>query len=86
MNYLLASLNITEVMTKQPIAISPDATIGEAADIMLTNRISGLPVVDVKDALVGIITESDIFRMVVHHWRQSQEENSPKPYTHYDGN
>ena len=72
-------------MTRQPKAISPEATIGEAADVMLTNRISGLPVVDAQGTLVGIITESDIFRMVVHHWRQSQEENSPKPYTHYEG-
>ena len=86
MNYLLASLNLAEVMTKNPKAISPEATIGEAADLMLTHRISGLPVVAGDGSLVGIITESDIFRMVAHQWRQSQEENSPKPYTHYDGN
>lgn len=85
LNYLLASLNLAGVMTKNPIAISPEATIGEAADLMLTHRISGLPVVDGSGRLVGIITESDIFRMVVHQWRQSVAENSPKPYTHYDG-
>lgn len=84
MNYLLANLNLAEVMTKQPQAISPEATIGEAADLMLTKRISGLPVVDTMGALVGIITESDIFRMVVHQWRQRQDE-SAKPYTHYEG-
>ncbi|MEZ4590906.1 MAG: CBS domain-containing protein [Chloroflexota bacterium] len=50
---------------------------------MLANRISALPVVDGKRCLVGIITESDIFRMVVHQWRQSQED-SPKPFTHYE--
>ncbi|MEZ4593501.1 MAG: CBS domain-containing protein [Chloroflexota bacterium] len=83
MNYLLASLNLAEVMTRQPKFISPEATIGEAADLMLANRISALPVVDGNDALVGIITESDIFRMVVHQWRQSQED-SPKPFTHYE--
>jgi acetoin utilization protein AcuB len=82
MNYLLASLNIGQVMTKDPQSISPDATIGEAADIMLTKKISGLPVVDANDKLVGIITESDIFRMVAHDWKQSQSD-STKPYTHY---
>jgi CBS domain-containing protein len=71
-------------MSKAPQFVSPDATIGEAADIMLARKISGLPVVDATGTLVGIITESDIFRMVVHHWRQSQDD-SPKPYTHYDG-
>ena len=84
MNYLLASLNMKEVMTKQPKFISPEATIGEAADMMLTNRISGLPVMDAQGKLVGIITESDIFRMVAHNWRQSRAEDSPKPYTHYE--
>ena len=85
MNYLLASLKLAEVMTKEVKTISPDATIGEAAEIMLTNRISGLPVVDAMGTLVGIITESDIFRMVAHHWKQSRE-GSAKPYTHYDEN
>ncbi|NJM97549.1 MAG: CBS domain-containing protein [Phormidesmis sp. RL_2_1] len=85
MNYLLASLNLAEVMTRQPKSISPEATIGQAADLMLTHRISGLPVVDNRGSLVGIITESDIFRMVAHQWRQAVEEDSPKPYTHYDG-
>lgn len=83
MNYLLASLKLAEVMSKQPKVISPEATIGEAADLMLTHRISGLPVVDAAGALAGIITESDIFRMVAHNWRQSMEGDSAKPYAHY---
>jgi CBS domain-containing protein len=84
LNYLLANLTIGEVMSKPTQTISPEATIGEAAEIMLSRKISGLPVVDADGRLVGIITESDIFRMVVHNWRQSQED-SPKPYTHYEG-
>jgi len=83
MNYLLANLTIGEVMTREPQFASPEATIGEVADMMLTGKISGLPVVDSEESLVGIITESDIFRMVAHNWRQSQDD-SPKPYTHYD--
>ena len=85
MNYLLASLKLAKVMTKNVQVISPDATIGEAADIMLANRISGLPVVDAAGELVGIITESDIFRMVAHNWKQSQQDGSAKPFTHYNG-
>lgn len=84
MNYLLANLTLGEVMTRQPKTVSPEATIGEAADVMLTHRISGLPVVDASGQLVGIITESDIFRMVAHQWRQVMEQESPKPYKHYD--
>ncbi len=83
LNYLLANLTLGKVMTKTPRFISPEATIGEAADIMFTHKISGLPVVDAAGTLVGIITESDIFRMVAHNWKHSQDD-SAKPYTHYD--
>jgi acetoin utilization protein AcuB len=72
LHYLLAKLTITEVMTRNPITISQDATIGEAAQVMLDSRISGLPVVDSGGKVVGIITESEIFRMVVQRWSEAQ--------------
>lgn len=69
MNYLLSTLKVQQIMTKHPKTISAEATIGEAARTMLENRVSGLPVVDNDDRVVGIITESDIFSMVVlHEW------------------
>jgi CBS domain-containing protein/AmiR/NasT family two-component response regulator len=67
-NYLLAQLQVEEIMTPDPLTVHPEATIGEAAQIMLQHKISGLPVVTWSGELVGIITESDIFRMVVHDW------------------
>lgn len=75
LNYLLAKLQLQTIMTKNPLTILPDATIGQAARMMLENRISGLPVADDKGKLVGIITESDIFSMVVlHEWSHEEEE------------
>ena len=69
MNYLLSTLKVEQLMTKHPKTIGAEATIGEAARTMLENRISGLPVVDDDYRVVGIITESDIFSMVVlHEW------------------
>jgi acetoin utilization protein AcuB len=70
LNYLLSKLKIEEIMTRNLVKISPNATIGQAAEMMLEHRVSGLPVVDEKRKLVGIITESDIFRLVVQAWRQ----------------
>lgn len=71
MNYLLSSLDVEKIMTPDPITVHPDQTIGEAARIMLENRISGLPVTQTDGRLVGIITESDIFSMVVlHEWSE----------------
>jgi acetoin utilization protein AcuB len=48
-------------------------TIGEAAWMMLENKISGLPVVDGRGKVIGIITESDIFRIVVKKWSRVDE-------------
>jgi acetoin utilization protein AcuB len=70
LNYLLSKLKIEEIMTRNLITISPYATVGQAAEVMLEHKVSGLPVVDGEIKLVGIITESDIFRMVVRAWRQ----------------
>lgn len=64
LNYLLAKLTIDEIMTQDPMTVSADATIRDAAKLMLDQKIGGLPVVD-GGTLVGIITESDIFRVLV---------------------
>ena len=66
-NYLLSNLDVERIMTADPVTIHPAQSIGEAAEIMLEKRVSGLPVVDDDGAICGIITESDIFRMVVRH-------------------
>jgi len=71
-NYLLSRLKIEEIMTVQPITTHNTATIGEVAELMLSHKISGLPVLNERDELVGIITESDIFRMVVAQWRNDE--------------
>jgi len=68
LNYVLYKLKIEKVMTPKPITISPDAFIGEAAQIMLEKKIGGLPVVETNGSVVGVITVSDIFRMVVEEW------------------
>lgn len=75
LNYLLNRLKVREFMSHDPVFVSPDATIGEAARLMLDHKISGLPVVANDGRLIGIITESDIFSLVVlHEW---QTEGTP---------
>jgi len=67
-NYLLAKLKIGQMMTREPLTVSPETTLGQAAKMMREHKISGLPVVDEGGQLAGIITESDIFRLVVQAW------------------
>lgn len=78
LNYLLSTLKLNTIMTPDPVTINIHSTIGEAARTMLENRVSGLPVVDDGGNLRGIITESDIFSMVVlNEWSQEEEELVP---------
>lgn len=65
MNYLLSKLKVEKVMTKEPFIVNQDAPILDAAQMMLEKKISGIPVVDNDGKLIGILTESDIFRMLV---------------------
>ncbi|MCA9921659.1 MAG: CBS domain-containing protein [Anaerolineales bacterium] len=77
LNYLLANLTLAKIMTADPITIPVEASIGDAARIMLENRVSGLPVIDNNGTLIGIITESDIFSMVVvHEWNAEEDETA----------
>jgi CBS domain-containing protein len=67
---LVSKIKVGQIMTPKPMVITEDATIFDAAQLMLSRKISGLPVVDKQGKLVGIITESDIFRMVVKEWSE----------------
>ena len=66
---LLNDQKVQQVMTQDPITIEPDDTIRDAAELMLEYQISGLPVVE-NGRVVGVITESDIFRLVVKSWAE----------------
>ena len=60
MNTILNKITVREVMTPNPVTVTPDTLIEEAAVLMRENVVSGLPVFD-NGKLVGIITETNIF-------------------------
>jgi acetoin utilization protein AcuB len=60
----LSEIPVLQLMTSDPKTIGPRARLVEAACMMLDNKISALPVVE-DDQVIGIITESDIFRAMV---------------------
>lgn len=63
LNYLLAKTKIKDILPKKQklITIGPNNYIETAAKLMRENKVSGLPVVDEHEKLVGIVTETDIF-------------------------
>ena len=64
MNYLLSKIRIKDVMTKEVLTVLEDTPIEEAARIMADNKIGGLPVLRGSE-VVGIITETDLFKMLL---------------------
>lgn len=62
MHYMLSQLRVTELMTADVMTVAPDTPLEEAARIMVDNKIGGLPVME-GDKLVGIITETDVFKV-----------------------
>ena len=62
LNYLVSKITVSEIMTRNVITVCEDCPIEEAARIMVDNKIGGLPIVR-GDTLVGIITETDLFKI-----------------------
>jgi acetoin utilization protein AcuB len=62
MNYLLNKITVSEVMVKSVLTVTEDTPIEQAARIMADNKIGGLPVMR-DGGVVGIITETDLFKM-----------------------
>ncbi|TCS03276.1 CBS domain-containing protein [Rhizobium sp. BK418] len=55
-------MNVRSVMTSAPIMVAPSTSVLDAAKLMLDNRISGLPVVDEKGGVVGVVSDGDFLR------------------------
>jgi len=61
---LLDKVTVAACMTRDPLTIAPNASVQEAARLILDHKVSGLPVVADGD-VVGVITESDLFRLLL---------------------
>src|ERR1044071_6630695 len=57
-----SAMKAEDVMTRDVISIAPDATVLQAARLMLQHHVSGLPVVDKDGNLVGVLSEGDLLR------------------------
>jgi len=63
--YLLTKIKVKDIMTRDVITVPPDYTVEETAQVLQKNRISGAPVVDADGQLVGTITQTDLFRVLI---------------------
>lgn len=63
--YLITKIKVQDIMSIPPITIPDDYTVEEAAEVLLKNNISGAPVVDNNGQIMGVITQNDIFRVLI---------------------
>ncbi len=67
-------LAVADIMTREVVTIEADATVGQLALKLLENKVGGVPVVAAdhthcnRQRLIGIVTETDIFRMIADAW------------------
>jgi acetoin utilization protein AcuB len=62
---------IREIMTSDPITVSPDDDLDEAVELLIEEKVGGIPVIDETEGLVGIVTYVDVLRCFLN---QLQEE------------
>lgn len=55
-------MQATDVMTTRVVTVRPDTSVREVARILLSNRISAVPVVDTEDRVLGMLSEGDLMR------------------------
>lgn len=63
--YLLSEIKVKNIMTPNPLTIRETDTVVKCAAIMHDKKISGLPVLNEKDELVGIMTQNEVYRVLL---------------------
>jgi acetoin utilization protein AcuB len=61
---------LREIMTTEPMTLSPDDDLQEAVEIMIDEKIGGIPVVDETEGVVGIVTYVDILRCFLNRLQE----------------
>jgi CBS-domain-containing membrane protein len=74
LNFMLSRLTVSKLMARKVFTITADAFIVRAAELMTEHKIAALPVVDQDGAVIGIITESDLLKLLVR--RLNEGENN----------
>ncbi len=75
-------LTVRDVMTSDVIAVGPEASIGQLVEKLMETKIGGVPVVQTADGSggrllpIGIVTETDIFRLISEAWRADKASNA----------
>ena len=69
---------VKEIMSREVITVSPENSLKEVGEILKEKRVSGLPVVDAKGNILGVITLTDMLRILdrVYKWKELEKVES----------
>jgi CBS domain-containing protein len=76
LNFMLHKLTVNKLMSRKVMTVTPDAPVVHAAEMMTEHKIAGLPVVDPSGNVIGIVTESDLLKMLVRKLRQAEDRQA----------
>ena len=71
-------LTVADIMSREVVTITSNATVGQLAALFIEHKIGGVPVVGSADSpcvhpkLIGIVTETDIFKMIAEAWEKDE--------------
>jgi CBS domain-containing protein len=74
LHFMLNRLTVGKLMARKVFTITPDAPVMHAAKLMTEHKIAGLPVVAADGLVIGIVTESDLLKMLVRKLRETEEQ------------
>ena len=63
---------VSEIMTAEPLTLAPDDDLREALELLIEEKIGGIPVVDQAEGLVGIVTYVDVLRCFLNSLEEEQ--------------
>jgi acetoin utilization protein AcuB len=64
---------VSDIMTAEPLTLAPDDDLREAIELLIEEKIGGIPVVDQAEGLVGIVTYVDVLRCFLNRLEEEQE-------------
>lgn len=79
----MSKLKVRDLMTTQVVTLKPEDTVKKAVIKFALDNISGAPVVDNRNHLMGILSENDVLNIILYHQEKLGEENSEDVMLNY---
>jgi len=78
-HYLNSPVDVAQIMTRQVVTVGDETPVVDAATVMIERKIGGLPVIDGSGRLLGIITETDLFKVLASILNEGGKRRASAP-------